>query len=169
MLKGRKGKDIKNVAYSIYCTFAVLGICLLNSCVMTEEVKRIQAVEAENARKAEGQTTNLSGEQIFIRSCNSCHVQGRKAMGPALTEINEHFPADDRLKAFIRQGVGMMPPQPKEVLNDKELSSLVAYLRELAPRVKQELEEEERKAAERAKKRAEEAEAKKKARQQRRR
>ncbi|MCW5821157.1 MAG: c-type cytochrome [Cyanobacteria bacterium TGS_CYA1] len=169
MLKGRKGIDIKNVVFSIYCGFALFAIALLNSCAMTEEMRRIQAVEAEKARKAEGQSSNLSGEQIFIRTCNTCHVGGRKGMGPALTEVNEHFPTDERLKAFIRQGVGMMPPQPPEVLNDRELNSLVIYLRELGPRVKEELADEERKAAERAKKRAEEAEAKKKARKARRR
>ena len=52
MLKGRKGMDIKNVVFSIYCGFALLGIALLNSCAMTEEMRRIQAVEAEKARKA---------------------------------------------------------------------------------------------------------------------
>lgn len=169
MLKGRKAVDIKNVIFSIYCGFSLLGISLLSSCAMTEEMRRINAVEAEKARKAEGQSSNLSGEQIFIRTCNTCHVGGRKGMGPALTEIDEHFPTDERLKAFIRQGVGMMPPQPPEVLNDKEMTSLILYLRELAPRVKEELADEERKAAERAKKRAEEAEAKKAARKARRR
>ncbi|MBI4534277.1 MAG: cytochrome c, partial [Candidatus Melainabacteria bacterium] len=79
-------------------------------------------------------STNLTGEQIFIRSCNTCHPVGREGMGPALDKVNEHFPRDENLQAFIRSGHGLMPQQPRESLNDQELASLVAYLRKLGSR-----------------------------------
>ncbi len=98
---------------------------------MSEEVKRIRQIQLAKQRQKDSMTTNLSGEQIFLRSCNSCHPGAKQGMGPALDKLPDHFPNDDGLKKFIRQGVGIMPAQPKEVLNDKELDNLVLYLRSL--------------------------------------
>lgn len=78
-----------------------------------------------------GMSTDLTGQQVFIRSCNTCHPGGRQGMGPALDKLAERYPDDNSLKTLIRKGRGMMPAQTKEVLNDRELDSLVAYLRAL--------------------------------------
>src|SRR5262249_38575403 len=75
--------------------------------------------------------TDLTGQEIFIRSCNTCHPGAKAGMGPALDQLSAHFPDDDKLKKFIRAGTGVMPPQPKEALNDVELDNLVVYLRSL--------------------------------------
>lgn len=100
-------------------------------CAMSEEIRRIKEMEQVNQRRERQMTTDLSGQQIFIRSCNSCHPGAKAGMGPALDKLGEHFPSDEKLKKFIRQGVGAMPAQPKEVLDDVELDNLILYLRSL--------------------------------------
>jgi len=52
-------------------------------------------------------------------------------MGPSLENLTKDFPEDAKLKAYIRAGKGIMPGQPKEVLNDQEMDNLVGYLRGL--------------------------------------
>jgi mono/diheme cytochrome c family protein len=98
---------------------------------MQEEVKRIEQVKQLEQRRAAATSTDLTGQQLFIRSCNTCHPSGRAGVGPSLAAMNDHFPSDKALREFIRKGKGIMPGQPKETLNDKELDSLVAYLRAL--------------------------------------
>src|SRR4029453_549522 len=99
------------------------------ACSMSEEVKRIEAVRRAELRNEAASSTNLSGEQIFIRSCNTCHPGGSKGTGPSLDQVNEHFANDDVLKALLRKGKGAMPAQGKEALNDEEINNLVVYLR----------------------------------------
>lgn len=103
----------------------------LGGCSMGEEVKRIEQTRQAQIRQEQGASTDLSGEQVFIRSCNTCHPGGRKGFGPSLESVNEHFPDDKKLKAFLREGKGIMPPQPKSAINDKEMDNLVTYLRNL--------------------------------------
>jgi mono/diheme cytochrome c family protein len=98
---------------------------------MSEEIKRIEEVQRKKEGQEQSMSTNLTGEQIFKRSCNTCHPGGSEGMGPSLSNLNIHFPKDDDLKAFIRTGRGMMPAQTKEVLDDKELDNLVSYLRNM--------------------------------------
>ena len=98
---------------------------------MSEEVRRIEEVKKAQQKLAESQSTDLTGEQVFIRSCNTCHPGGRKGYGPALDQMTKDFPTDDALKKFIRSGKGMMPAQTKDILNDKELNNLVDYLRQM--------------------------------------
>lgn len=106
-------------------TFALL----LSACSMGEEVKRIKAVNEVERQRAQSQSTDLTGEQVFIRSCNTCHPRGRAGMGPALDKMDEHFPSDQQLKRFLRMGKGVMPAQTVDVINDVELDNLVKYLR----------------------------------------
>lgn len=106
-------------------------ILLLSACSMGEEVKRIQAVNEMERERAQSQSTDLTGEQVFIRSCNTCHPRGRQGVGPALDQLSEHFATDEMLKRFIRMGKGVMPGNPKETVNDVELDNLVKYLRAL--------------------------------------
>ncbi len=104
---------------------------MLSGCAMSEEMRRINEThQAEHAREA-GRSTNLTGEQIFIRSCNTCHPGGNAGMGPSLENMEKHFPTDVKLKALLRKGKGAMPGQPKDTINDHELDDLVLYLRNL--------------------------------------
>ena len=111
---------------------AILIVALtLSGCVMSEEVKRIEQDRALKKKRKDEMSTNLSGKQIFVRSCNTCHPGGNEGMGPSLVNLKAHFPDDEKLKAFIRQGAGVMPPQPESVINEKEMENLIEYLRAL--------------------------------------
>ena len=112
-------------------SMAMTAAFLLSACSMGEEVKRIRAVNEVEKQRAQSQSTDLTGEQVFIRSCNTCHPRGRIGVGPALDQMNEHFPTDEQLKRFIRMGKGVMPAQTADAVNDIELENLVKYLRAL--------------------------------------
>jgi cytochrome c2 len=98
---------------------------------MSEEMKRIESTEKAQKQRAEANSTDLTGEQVFVRSCNTCHPLGKVGLGPSLEDLPSKFPEDAALTAFLRKGKGMMPAQTKEVLNDQEMSNLVVYLRQL--------------------------------------
>ncbi|MBX9878271.1 MAG: cytochrome c [Candidatus Obscuribacterales bacterium] len=106
----------------------VLG---LSACSIAEEVKHIEEVQKAEQRQETARSENLTGEQLFVRSCNTCHPGGKAGIGPSLEEINEKIPDDAQLKAIIRKGRGNMPPQSVETINDAELENLVTYLRSL--------------------------------------
>jgi mono/diheme cytochrome c family protein len=110
---------------------------LLSACSMGEEMRRIEESKQAGLLRAASRTTNLTGEQIFVRSCNTCHPGGKQGMGPRLDKMDIDFPADDKLKKFIRKGKGgIMPPQPASSVNDEELNNLVLYLRSLNAELK---------------------------------
>lgn len=98
---------------------------------MSEEVRRINEVKRAQQSRDAARSTNLTGEQLFIRTCNTCHPGGKEGMGPSLEKMNEQIPDDKELKKLIRSGKGIMPGQPKQVISDKELELLVGYLRQL--------------------------------------
>ena len=98
---------------------------------MKEEMRRIEEVRKARQLAEASRSTNLTGEQLFIRSCNTCHPGGKKGMGPRLEQMDVHFATDQALRAFLRKGKGMMPPQSPEDINEKEMDSLIAYLRRL--------------------------------------
>lgn len=95
-------------------------------------MRRIEAAKQANQLQQASTSTNLTGEQIFVRSCNTCHPNGKLGMGPRLDKLAEDFPTDSALAGFIRKGKGIMPPQPKDSINDDELNNLVGYLRNLS-------------------------------------
>lgn len=99
---------------------------------MGEEMKRIEAAKQANQLRAASRSSNLTGQQIFIRTCNTCHPSGKEGMGPRLDKVAQDYPEDKALKKLIRQGRGIMPGQPVEVLNDEELDNLVVYVRDLS-------------------------------------
>lgn len=107
------------------------GSLMVSGCAMTEEMRRINVTnQAEHDREV-GRSTNLTGEQLFIRSCNTCHPGGSKGFGPTLENMGKDFPTDASLKAFLRKGKGTMPAQTKDTINDAELTELIAYLRNM--------------------------------------
>ncbi len=118
----------KNV-FAVFCLLSLTAN--LAGCVMSEEIKRIDAVKNAQRERAQEGSTNLTGEVLFVRSCNTCHPGGQAGMGPSLENIATKFAKDDELKAFIRKGKGIMPAQPVDVINDQELDNLVGYLRQL--------------------------------------
>ncbi|MBX9722184.1 MAG: cytochrome c [Candidatus Obscuribacterales bacterium] len=105
---------------------------------MGEEMRRIEESKHASQLRDASRSTNLTGEQIFVRSCNTCHPGGKKGMGPRLDKVDADFPKDDSLKKFIRKGKGIMPPQPQDSLDDDELSSLCVYVRTLSASLNEE-------------------------------
>ena len=99
---------------------------------MSEEMKRIDESKLADQKRQASMSNDLNGEQIFFRTCMECHAGAKANVGPALDQLEEHFPDDNKLIAFIRVGhsgtKGYMPPVPKSVLDDAEMTSLVAYL-----------------------------------------
>lgn len=98
---------------------------------MTEEMRRIEAVKQMNERAAASRSTDLTGEQIYMRSCNTCHPAGKEGLGPSLEKTTEHYPSEDALVAFLRKGKGNMPGQPKNIIDEREMKNLVIYVRSL--------------------------------------
>ena len=121
--------------FSSFVAVTVITISFISGCSMSEEMKRIDLVKQAQMRQEATSSGDLTGEQLFIRSCNTCHPGGREGVGPSLIgmggKLNEDFPNDQNLKAFIRTGKGMMPAQSRQTINDQELDNLVAYLRDL--------------------------------------
>jgi mono/diheme cytochrome c family protein len=99
---------------------------------MKEEMKRIDEMKRQRTINEAARSTNLTGEQLFIRSCNQCHPDGRKGMGPSLENVDHDFPDDTSLKGLLRKGKGIMPGQPVQMVNDAELTSLVVYVRQVS-------------------------------------
>lgn len=116
---------------------ALSSIIWISGCSMGEEIRRIEEVNRQQAANKESRSTNLTGEQLFIRSCNTCHPAGKIGMGPTLIAVDEHFSTDESLKKMIRAGKGIMPAQPKSTINDQELDHLVVYLRQLNKTLKE--------------------------------
>ena len=126
------------LAYRKHLLIGLLAACALAGCSMKEEIKRIEAVKQAQMASDAQRSTNLTGEQVFVRSCNTCHPSGRKGYGPSLVDMDQHFKTDSELKAFIRKGKGLMPPEPPAVINDVELSNLLDYLHSLNDELKEE-------------------------------
>jgi mono/diheme cytochrome c family protein len=111
--------------------FLILFSLFAFGCSMSEEMRRIEETREAQQRQAASKSTNLSGEQIFVRSCNTCHPQGKAGLGPSLEKMSEHFPDEADLKKLIRTGKGIMPGQPKATLNEEEMDNLLVYLKTL--------------------------------------
>jgi mono/diheme cytochrome c family protein len=114
-----------------------LTLTMITGCSMKEEIRRIEAVKQARQANESLRSTNLTGEQLYIRSCNTCHPGARKGMGPSLIETNEHFKTDVELAAFLRKGKGLMPAQTAAVMNDREMSNLVEYVRKVSGDLKE--------------------------------
>ncbi len=112
-----------------FCLILLAGS--MAACSLSEEMKHIEASQKYEESQEASRSTNLTGEQIFIRSCYTCHSGTRDSIGPSLVDISKKYPDDEALKAMIRKGKGMMPAQPANVLNDDELNRLVEYIKGL--------------------------------------
>lgn len=121
--KNKKELDAVRKCLIVLLAFAAFG------CSMSEEMRRIEETREAQLRREQSKSTNLSGEQVFVRSCNTCHPQGKAGMGPSLEHISEHFPDQESLKTLIRNGKGLMPGQPKTVINEPEMDNLLEYLK----------------------------------------
>ncbi len=111
--------------------FALSLLACLCACSLREEIKHIEASKEYEEQQQASRSADLTGEQIFMRSCNTCHPGGKVGLGPSLVNLNNKYPEDTVLMLLIRKGKGIMPAQPADVINDNELHHLIAYLRTL--------------------------------------
>ena len=75
-----------------------------------------------------GGGTTASGEEIYQRSCASCHGgSGEGASGPSLVGVDERLSLADHL-AVVRNGRGDMPAW-EDTLTAAEIEAVVAYQR----------------------------------------
>jgi mono/diheme cytochrome c family protein len=115
-----------------YRKIAVLILLMgLYACSLPEEIKHIEASKEYEHQQEASRCADLTGEQIFIRSCNTCHPGGKEGLGPSLINLDQKYADDNFLRLLIRKGKGIMPAQPPNVINDNELDHLIAYLRTL--------------------------------------
>jgi mono/diheme cytochrome c family protein len=68
------------------------------------------------------------GQAIFARYCNSCHPGGGRGAGPSLHTLAGTW-SDMEIRTVVRQGKTRMPGYTDKVINDEELTDLVAYIR----------------------------------------
>lgn len=68
------------------------------------------------------------GEKVYMSYCHMCHPGGTAGLGPAIN--NKPLPGF-LIRYQVRHGIGMMPAFKEDVISDKEMDNLVAYLKEL--------------------------------------
>ena len=80
------------VAIYFLAISSLIASLSLSGCAMSEEIKRIDENKHSLSARAASLSTDLNGEQLYFRSCNTCHPTGRQGPeGPSLEHINEHF------------------------------------------------------------------------------
>lgn len=75
------------------------------------------------------------GQIVFYHFCHHCHPGGTQGLGPAL---NDKPLPEVAIDTQVREGLGAMPAFGDDVISDRELDDLVAYLfwlRDLEPRI----------------------------------
>ena len=109
--QGEKAKTLNSdrrlVLFVGLLSIFILSLFLLVSvtgCSMSEELRRIEKTAAVADKQDASRSSTLTGEQLFIRSCNTCHPGGKAGTGPSFESLSEHFPDDDALKSLIRNG-----------------------------------------------------------------
>lgn len=75
------------------------------------------------------------GETVFFENCHKCHPNGRAGLGPAL--VDKPLPSF-MMRLQTRKGLGKMPAFGPERISDRQLDDLLAYIKELRGRWKEE-------------------------------
>lgn len=71
-------------------------------------------------------TNEQAGEKVFMQHCQRCHPHGEAGLGPAIN------PAPGFGKRFqVRHGLGAMPAFDEKLISEKELDSIMSYLKAL--------------------------------------
>lgn len=107
-----------------YGIIAVLGILAV---IIISFVGVDQRETRENPEE-EGETVELSVEDIFKNSCASCHgddLEGKNA--PPLTEVGSKY-SEEEIEDIIINGKGSMPPG---MANNQEAAELAEWLAEM--------------------------------------
>lgn len=90
------------------------------------------APPADSAARARAE-----GRALFMKyNCYGCHgVNGGGGMGPSLRALTQRHPekADSDLFRKIKYGGGRKPVSFGDVLSDRQIHALVAFIRSLTP------------------------------------
>ncbi len=82
-----------------------------------------------------------AGRALFTGQpgCNRCHPGGERGLGPALhgAAFEAKHPTDETIRRQIRIGGGGMPAFSADRLSEQELEDVIAYIRWLGDRSKQ--------------------------------
>jgi mono/diheme cytochrome c family protein len=101
---------------------ALLVLFAASSCGSARKVPPVASpVEMTSQKVAHGRTE-------FYEYCHRCHPHGEAGLGPA---INDKPLPSFLIRFQVRNGLGAMPPFPKEVIDNEELDAIVAYLKAL--------------------------------------
>jgi len=69
-----------------------------------------------------------AGERVFMEHCDQCHPGGAAGLGPAINDK----PLPGFLMRFqVRQGLGSMPAFGPDLIGERDLDALIAYLLEV--------------------------------------
>ncbi len=80
---GRTGQTIVSALLLSVFFLSLFLIALVSGCSMSEELKRIEKTAAVEDKQDASRSSSLTGEQLFIRSCNTCHPAGKAGLGQA--------------------------------------------------------------------------------------
>ncbi len=86
------------------------------------------------ARPARQSSSPAAGAAAFAKHCETCHGKDASgANGPALVPYSREL---DELMVIVRQGVGMMPPLPREQITDEEIGEIHRWLTAISQKEK---------------------------------
>ena len=71
---------------------------------------------------------DATGEQVYVRKCNSCHPGGGRGTGPALLSRLPKL-SDEQIATVVRKGKGQMPGYSELAITNEQLDGLILYLR----------------------------------------
>ncbi len=131
------------------CQLPVVGLWLVVSVLAwagvalpAQEAKKLKNPEPKNAETLE------AGKKLYARHCASCHgPQGKGDGGMALAggapsdltdETWDYGSTDGEIFTAIRDGVSADMLAYKDKLNDQQIWQVVAFIRSLAPKAKDE-------------------------------
>jgi mono/diheme cytochrome c family protein len=89
-------------------------------------------VSACSTRSHEPRVATLSlteeqrhGQVLFNKFCHQCHPNGEAGLGPS---INSNPAPMAAFRAQVRAGLGAMPSFPEELIADRDLDQLLAFV-----------------------------------------
>jgi mono/diheme cytochrome c family protein len=69
--------------------------------------------------------TEKHGQALFAKYCHQCHPNGEAGLGPA---INSNPAPMAAFRLQVRNGLGAMPSFPDEIIPDRDLDELLAFV-----------------------------------------
>jgi mono/diheme cytochrome c family protein len=97
-----------------------LGLALV-SCLACGSARRSEPLVGAPALSLQEQ----HGQVLFHKFCHQCHPFGEAGLGPAL---NSNIAPMAAFRLQVRSGLGAMPAFSDEIIPDRDLDQLLAYV-----------------------------------------